>query len=59
MNNVFMVIVTGVIFWLGGFAVGAGAGAMSVKESLVRRLKRFHDDDELSVQLIKELIEEA
>ena len=59
MNSVFMVIVTGVIFWLGGFAVGAGAGAMSVKESLTRRLQRFHDDDELSVQLVKELIEEA
>lgn len=59
MNNVFMVIVTGVIFWLGGFAVGAGAGATSVKENLTRRLKRFHSDDELSVQLIKEFIEEA
>ena len=59
MNNVFMVIVTGVIFWVSGFAIGAGAGAMSVKESLTRRLRRFHDDDELSVQLIKELIEEA
>lgn len=59
MNNVLMVIVTGVIFWLGGFAVGAGAGAMAVKEGLTRRLQRFHSDDELSVQLIKELIEEA
>ena len=59
MSSVFMVIVTGVIFWLGGFAVGAGAGAMSVKENLTRRLRRFHSDDKLSVQLIEELIEEA
>ena len=59
MNNVLMVIVTGVVFWLGGFAVGAGAGAMAVKENLTRRLRRVHDDDELSGQLIKELIEEA
>lgn len=59
MSSVLMVTVTGVIFWVSGFAVGAGAGAMSVKENLTRRLRRFHSDDELSVQLIKELIEEA
>lgn len=59
MSSVYIVIVTGVIFGLGGFAVGAGAGAMAVKENLTRRLRRFHSDDELSVQLIKELIEEA
>ena len=59
MSSVYLVIVTAVIFGLGGFAVGAGAGAMAVKENLTRRLRRFHSDDELSVQLIKELIEEA
>ena len=59
MNSVFMVIVTGVTFGAAGFFLGIGVGVDSIKRSLVRRLRRFHDDDELSVQLIKELIEEA
>lgn len=42
-----------------GVSVGISIGVDSIKRSLVRRLRRFHDDDELSVQLIKELIEEA
>ena len=59
MNNVLMVIVTGVIFGAAGFCLGISIGVDSIKRSLNRRLERFHDDDELSVQLVKELIEEA
>ena len=59
MSNVFIVIVTGATFGAAGFFLGIGVGVDSIKRSLNRRLKRFHDDDELSVQLIKELIEEA
>lgn len=44
---------------LAGLSFGIRIGVDSIKRSLVRRLRRFHDDDELSVQLIKELIEEA
>lgn len=53
------VIIGGVIFGAAGFYLGIGIGVDSVKRSLIRRLRRFHDDDELSVHLIKELIEEA
>ena len=59
MSSVYIVIVTGVTFGAAGFFLGIGVGVDSIKRSLTRRLKRFHDDDELSVQLIKELIEEA
>lgn len=59
MTGIIGVTVGGVIFGAAGFYFGIGVGVDSVKRSLVRRLKRFHDDDELSVQLIKELIEEA
>ena len=47
------------LFFAAGVSVGVSLGVDSIKRSLNRRLKRFHDDDELSVQLIKELIEEA
>ena len=47
------------LFFAAGVSVGVSLGADSIKRSLVRRLHRFHDDDELSVRLIKELIEEA
>ena len=59
MSSVYIVIVTGATFGAAGFYLGIGIGVDSIKRSLNRRLKRFHDDDELSVQLIKELIEEA
>lgn len=59
MSSVYIVIVTGATFGAAGFFLGVGVGVDSIKRSLIRRLKRFHDDDELSVQLIKELIEEA
>lgn len=59
MSSVYLVIVTGVIFGAAGFFLGIGVGVDSIKWSLNRRLQRFHEDDELSVQLIKELIEEA
>lgn len=59
MSSVCIVIVTGATFGAAGFFLGIGVGVDSIKRSLNRRLKRFHDDDELSVQLIKELIEEA
>ena len=59
MSSVYLVIVTGATFGAAGFFLGISVGVDSIKRSLNRRLKRFHDDDELSVQLIKELIEEA
>lgn len=59
MSSVYIVIVTGATFGAAGFFLGIRVGVDSIKRSLNRRLKRFHDDDELSVQLIKELIEEA
>ncbi len=59
MSSVYLVVVTGATFGAAGFFLGIGVGVDSIKRSLNRRLKRFHDDDELSVQLIKELIEEA
>lgn len=59
MSSVYIVIVTGVTFGAAGFFLGIGVGVDSIKRSLNRRLQRFHSDDELSVQLIKELIEEA
>lgn len=59
MSRVYIVIVTGATFGAAGFFLGTGVGVDSIKRSLNRWLKRFHDDDELSVQLIKELIEEA
>jgi hypothetical protein len=59
MSSVYLVIVTGATFGAAGFFLGIGVGVDSIKRSLNRRLKRFHSDDELSVQLIKELIEEA
>lgn len=59
MSSVYIVIVTGATFSAAGFFLGIGVGVDSIKRSLNRRLKRFHDGDELSVQLIKELIEEA
>ena len=59
MSSVYIVIVTGATFGAAGFFLGVGVGVDSIKRSLVIRLRRFHSDDELSVQLIKELIEEA
>ena len=59
MSSVYIVIVTGVTFGAAGPFLGIGVGVDSIKRSLNRRLQRFHSDDELSVQLIKELIEEA
>lgn len=59
MSSVYLVIVTGATFGAAGFFLGIGVGVDSIKRSLNRRLQRFHSDDELSVQLIKELIEEA
>lgn len=59
MSSVYIVIVTGTTFGAAGFFLGIGVGVDSIKRSLNRRLQRFHSDDELSVQLIKELIEEA
>ena len=59
MNNVLMVIITGATFGAAGFFLGIGVGVDSIKRSLNLRLQRFHEDDELSVRLIKELIEEA
>ncbi|MBQ1789057.1 MAG: hypothetical protein II008_02670 [Oscillospiraceae bacterium] len=47
------------LFFAAGVSVGISLGVDSIKRSLNRRLQRFHDDDELSVRLIKELIEEA
>lgn len=59
MSSVYIVIVTGATFGAAGFFLGIGVGVDSIKRSLIRWLRRFHSDDELSVQLIKELIEEA
>ena len=59
MSIVYIIIVTGVTFGAAGFFLGIGVGVDSIKRSLNRRLQRFHSDDELSVQIIKELIEEA
>lgn len=59
MSSVYIIIVTGATFGAAGFFLGIGVGVDSIKRSLNRRLQRFHSDDELSVQLIKELIEEA
>ena len=59
MTSIIGVTVGGVIFGAAGFCLGISIGVDSIKRSLNRRLERFHDDDELSVQLIKELIEEA
>lgn len=59
MSSVYIIIVTGATFGAAGFFLGIGVGVDSIKRSLNRRLPRFHSDDELSVQLIKELIEEA
>ena len=59
MSSVYIVIVTGATFGAAGFFLGIGVGVDSIKRSLVRRLRGFRDDDELPVQLIKELIEEA
>lgn len=59
MNSVYIVIVAGATFGAAGFFLGIGVGVDSIKRSLTRRLVRFYDDDELSVRLIKELIEEA
>ena len=59
MSSVCIVIVTGATFGAAGFFLGIGVGVDSIKRSLNRRLKRFHDDDELSVQLIRGLIEEV
>ena len=59
MSGIIGVTIGGVIFGAAGFFLGIGVGVDSIKQSLNRRLKWFHDDDELSVQLIKELIEEA
>lgn len=59
MSSVYIVIVAGATFGVAGFFLGIGVGVDSIKRSLNRRLQRFHSDDELSVQLIKELIEEA
>lgn len=58
MSSVYIVIVTGATFGAAGFFLGVGVGVDSIKRSLIRRLHRFHDD-ELSVQLIRGLIEEA
>lgn len=59
MSSVYIVIVTGATFGAAGFFLGIGVGVDFIKRSLNRRLQRFHSDDELSVQLIKEFIEEA
>lgn len=59
MSSVYLVIVTGATFGAAGFFLGIGVGVDSVKRSLVRRLRGFRDDDELPVQLIRGLIEEA
>jgi len=59
MSSVYLIIVAGATFGAAGFFLGIGVGVDSIKRSLVRRLRGFRDDDELSVQLIKELIEEA
>lgn len=60
MNNVLMVIITGVIFWLGGFAVGAGAGAWAVKRNIGRVLDDYSSfSDEISVQYVLDIVEEA
>ena len=60
MNNVLMVIITGVIFWLGGFAVGAGAGAWSVKRNIGRVLANRHNiGDRISVREVLDIADEA
>ena len=59
MTGIIGVTVGGVIFGAAGFFFGIGVGVDSIKRSLNRRLQRFHSDDELSVQLIRGLIEEV
>lgn len=60
MNNVLMVIITGVIFWLGGFATGASAGAYAVKRNIGRVLDDYSSfSDEISVQYVLDIVEEA
>ena len=60
MNDVLMAIVTGIVFYLAGFATGASGGAWAVKRNIGRVLAdRYDIGDMISVREVLDIADEA